>query len=193
MKQFFRGLSVAVWTIAGAAAMTAVVVGLYLHLHSSNYKLSYQDSFVNRHADEWKSFGGTWELVDGTMRNSSDERGAKLLTGPRYWHNYSVDADVMLLGQNGDAGLIIRSSDEEDGVDAYTGYYAGLRSYDSSLILGRAQHEWLAEKRQVTLGGALEYVHSSGITSDYSHTLRSDRRRESARIDGGCRSRYPKS
>ena len=29
---------------------------------------------------------------------------------------------------SGDAGLIVRSSDEEDGIDAYSGYYAGLRS-----------------------------------------------------------------
>ena len=86
---------------------------------------------------------GTWELADGSMRNDSDERGAKLLTGSPRWSDYSVDADVMLLGLGGDAGLILRSSDEEQGVNAYTGYYAGLRTVDNSIVMGRADHGWL--------------------------------------------------
>jgi len=81
--------------------------------------------------------------MNGSMRNDSDERGAKLLTGSPYWQNYSIEADVMLLGGGGDAGLIVRSSDEEEGVDAYTGYYAGLRDRDNALVLGRAGHGWM--------------------------------------------------
>jgi signal transduction histidine kinase len=49
---------------------------------------------------------------------------------------------VLLLGQYGDAGLIIRASDEEEGVDAYHGYMAGLRDLDNTLILGRADYGW---------------------------------------------------
>src|ERR1035438_2000856 len=57
--------------------------------------------------DAWQAFGGTWQYGDGVMTNNSDERGAKLMTGPDDWTNYSVEADVLLLGQYGDAGLII--------------------------------------------------------------------------------------
>ncbi|MFY9853755.1 MAG: sensor histidine kinase, partial [Terracidiphilus sp.] len=53
-----------------------------------------------------------------------------------------VQADVLLLGQYGDAGLIIRASDEEEGVDAYHGYMAGLRDLDNTLMLGRADYGW---------------------------------------------------
>ena len=95
--------------------------------HSSTRGLPYRDSFAKGKADEWTAFGGTWELTDGSMRNDSDERGAKLLTGSQRWRDYSVDADVMLLGLGGDAGLMLRSSDAEQGVDAYTGYYACAR------------------------------------------------------------------
>src|SRR5450631_94028 len=87
--------------------------------------------------DDWQAFGGTWQYADGVMSNISDERGAKLMTGPEYWTNYSVEADVLLLGQYGDAGLIIRDSDEERGVDAYHGYMAGLRDLDNTLMMGR--------------------------------------------------------
>ena len=92
--------------------------------------------------DDWQAFGGTWQYADGAMSNNSDERGAKLMTGSPYWTNYSVEADVLLLGQYGDAGLIIRASDEEKGVDAYHGYMAGLRDLDNTLMMGRADYGW---------------------------------------------------
>ena len=48
-----------------------------------------------------------------------------------------------LLGEGGDAGVVVRSNDEEPGVDAYNGYYVGVRMYDSSLLIGRSDHGWL--------------------------------------------------
>jgi signal transduction histidine kinase len=127
---------------------------LCIYLHNPNRGLPYHDSFVAGKADEWKALGGTWELVNGTMRNDSDERGAKLLTGSPYWSNYSIDADIYLLGVSGDAGLIIRSSNEEEGVDSYSGYYAGIRTLDNSLVLGRAEHGWMeAVKKNPAPGG----------------------------------------
>jgi len=92
--------------------------------------------------NDWQAFGGAWEYLNGVMSNNSDERGAKLMTGPTYWANYSVEADVLLLGQYGDAGLIIRAGDEEEGVDAYHGYMAGLRDLDNTLMMGRADYGW---------------------------------------------------
>jgi signal transduction histidine kinase len=117
--------------------------GMIVWLRSPHRGLPYSDDFAAGKADEWMAFGGTWELANGTMRNESDERGAKLLTGSPWWRNYSVEADVYLLGDNGDAGLLIRSSNEEQGVNAYSGYYAGVRTIDNSLVLGRADHAWL--------------------------------------------------
>ena len=125
-------------------ALLIVVCGLlFASLHNPSRGMPYRDSFAKGAADEWKAFGGTWELADGSMRNDSDERGAKLLTGSPRWRDYSIEADLMLLGLGGDAGLILRSSDEEQGVDAYSGYYAGLRTIDNSLVLGRAGHGWM--------------------------------------------------
>lgn len=142
-------ISVAVLCLAG------VIAGLRAYLHSPQRGLPYHDSFANGRADEWKAFGGTWELVDGMMRNDSDERGAKLLTGSPYWHNFFVEADVSLLGNSGDAGLIIRSSDEEEGVNAYTGYYAGVRTLDNALVLGRAEHGWMEAFKKVPEAGGI--------------------------------------
>lgn len=134
-RQILIGLLAAFFLALGLVALCA-------YLRSPSRGLPYRDSFAAGTADEWKALGGTWELVNGLMRNDSDERGAKLLTGSPYWHNYSVEADIKLLGISGDAGLIIRSSNEAEGVNDYSGYYAGVRTLDNSLVLGRAAQGW---------------------------------------------------
>jgi signal transduction histidine kinase len=91
------------------------------------------------------------------MRNNSDERGAKLVTGSSDWHDYVLEADVQLLGKDGDAGLIARASDEEEGVDSYNGYYAGLRNHDDTLVIGRADHGWTEAQAVPMTGGVLPF------------------------------------
>lgn len=134
--------------------LAASLVGLRAYLRSPKRGLPYRDSFARGKADEWMALGGTWELGNGVMRNDSDERGAKLLTGSPYWHDYSIEADVFLLGISGDAGLVIRSGNEEEGVNSYSGYYAGIRTLDDTLVLGRAEHGWMeVNKKSQTLDG----------------------------------------
>jgi len=60
-----------------------------------------------------------------------------------------------LLGASGDAGLVIRSSDEEEGVNDYSGYYAGVRTIDNSLVLGRAAHGWQETIQPAPVHGAI--------------------------------------
>ncbi len=141
--------------LTASLLLALAIAGLHAYLRSPERGLPYHDAFADRKADEWKAFGGTWELVNGTMRNDSDERGAKLLTGSPYWHNYAVEADIYLLGNSGDAGLILRSSNEEEGVNAYTGYYAGVRTLDNSLVLGRAEHGWTEVTKPVPDPGGI--------------------------------------
>ncbi len=64
------------------------------------------------------------------------------MNGSTHWHNYVIETDIQLLGEAGDAGILIRSSQEETGVDSYHGYFAGLRDLDETLILGRADYGW---------------------------------------------------
>jgi len=69
-----------------------------------------------------------WRAAQGTLRNESDEPGAKLMTGSLWWKNYTLTTDIEVLIQHGHPGVSLRSSDEECGVDSYTGYYVGRRS-----------------------------------------------------------------
>jgi signal transduction histidine kinase len=135
----------AAWFIGFAAILTLIATVFFLrwHWHRTSRQLLYHDSFRLDRQDDWQPFGGAWETVDGAMRNNSDERGAKLMNGNTGLIDYLIEADVQLLGQTGDGGLIIRATNEEEGVDAYDGYYAGLRDLDNTLILGRAGYGWI--------------------------------------------------
>jgi len=103
----------------------------------------------------WKPYGGSWELKDGTVRNNSDERGAKLITGSPFAGNYMIEADVAVLGNYGDSGLVVRARDIERGGDSYKGFYAGLRALDNAFLLGRADYGWDEYKKGAVPGDIL--------------------------------------
>jgi hypothetical protein len=127
--------------LSAAAICFALTTGVIRLLRSPDRGLPYHDGFVGSDITEWNAYGGNWKVQDGTMVNESNERGAKLVTGSAYWKDYTVEADVALR-TSGDAGLIARVSDPEQGVDAYNGIYIGLRIRDEALVLGVADHDW---------------------------------------------------
>lgn len=90
----------------------------------------------------WVPFGGAWRSEGQEIIGDSEDRGPKLMNGSLNLENYFVEADVRLLGIYGEAGIIIRSSGEEEGVDSYHGYFAGIRNMDNSFLLGRADYGW---------------------------------------------------
>ena len=131
-----------IFTLCGAAVLVLLALGGIGYRSMAGRGPMEQKIISLEKQDDWQAFGGTWQFADGVMSNNSDERGAKLMTGSESWTNYSVEADVLLLGQYGDAGLIIRARGEEKGVDAYHGYMAGLRDLDNTLMMGRADYGW---------------------------------------------------
>lgn len=95
----------------------------------------------------WQSISGRWNMHGGTFFNSNYGRGDMLIAQHSQGKDYSIAADIrfdLLFPEShyGDAGLVIRTSDPEQGVDSYEGYYAGLRPDDQSVILGRASYNW---------------------------------------------------
>jgi signal transduction histidine kinase len=143
--------------VAGAVALSLLAGGMMAWRWLPAARPYYHDDFAENRADEWHAVGGAWRLGGGAMHNDSDERGAKMLTGSYRWRDYRLQADVELLGEGGDAGVVVRSNDEEPGVDAYNGYYIGARMYDSSLLIGRSDHGWL-EAAPVPLPGLRSHV-----------------------------------
>jgi Domain of Unknown Function (DUF1080) len=134
------GKNVLLFALAAAVCVGATR-GWIAFMHSPDRGLPYADHFASGDNTEWSAYGGNWKVVDGSMVNESNERGAKLVAGSPYWANYVIEADVALRSL-GDAGLIARVSDAEQGVDAYSGIYVGLRMRDQVLLIGRADHDW---------------------------------------------------
>ncbi len=125
-----------------ALMLLAVAVTVLYH-RDPRRGLPYHSNFAAHGGAEWTAYGGSWDVEDDRMHNASDERGAKLVAGPPYWRDYMLDTDLRFLGEGGDVGVTVRSRDEEVGVDAYNGYYVGLRIDDNSLVIGRAGFGWI--------------------------------------------------
>lgn len=107
----------------------------------------FRDSFAQGDASGWKIFGGQWNVNEGAFENLTGARGDKAVTGSARWSDYVVESDLRLNADPidslwGDAGIVFRVSDPAVGVDAYDGYYVGIGSEGSVLLLGRANYSW---------------------------------------------------
>lgn len=145
------------WRTAGVLALAAAGAGAAFFACARKHAgapLPYHDSFASNSASEWQAFGGVWQLSGGTLMNRSDERGAKLVTGSPQWTDYKMQADLEMIGNEGELGVIVRGGQLERGIDSYDGYYVGLRRFDSALIIGRADHGWM-EGRPVPIPGGM--------------------------------------
>jgi hypothetical protein len=72
-SRFMRGLVGALTVLIAAGA---VWFSLRWYSSQAGRPPLYHDSFRLDKQEEWQPFGGAWEIVDGAMRNNSDERGA---------------------------------------------------------------------------------------------------------------------
>lgn len=135
-------------------ASVALAIWAWLSNRAISLRSGHAYQLVSGSMNGWKAFGGAWGIVDGGIHNNSDDRGAKLLTGSTNWTNYTLQADIRFDSDNGDMGVIVRSSEEEEGVDAYEGYYAGLRTTDGTLVIGRADYGWM-EARPISMPGGV--------------------------------------
>lgn len=128
---------------ASALLLLAAIPGRQLYINRPGYGLPFYAQFEINMEDRWTGLGGTWEVIDGAMRNDSNDRGAKLLTGSPAWRDYIVESEVQALGA-GSVGVLARVSEADLGEDSFKGYFAAVRAADNSLVLGAydfAYHE----------------------------------------------------
>ncbi len=113
------------------------------------YRLSTERNNTNRYETMhgWQPISGRWNEHDGILSNRNYGRGDMLIAQHSQGTNYVVSADIrfdLLFPEThyGDAGLVIRTTNPEQGVDSYQGYYAGLRPDQQTVVLGRASYDW---------------------------------------------------
>jgi len=134
--------------------LMALGFGSWLRIRATVLRPMHRYQLLTGSLNDWKAYGGAWEIVNGDIHNNSDERGAKLVTGSTRWTDYTLQVDLRFDGNHGDMGVIVRSNDEDEGVDSYRGYYAGLRTTDGTLVIGRADYGWM-EARPVPMPGGV--------------------------------------
>jgi two-component sensor histidine kinase len=128
--------------LSGIAVLLICAAGILIVRRHGLSRADWSNVTRSEEHGDWHAFGGAWQSGNGVIRNDSDDRGAKLISDRKPLQNSMIEADVRLLGEYGFAGLTIRSSDAEEGVDAYRGYTAGLSDLDNALFLGHADFGW---------------------------------------------------
>jgi two-component sensor histidine kinase len=139
-----------------AALLASFIIAfgiLLLVLLPRSATLPYHDSFASGLADEWVPQGGIWEVKGGSVFNRSDERISKLISGSPDWKDYQLDADMKYIGHEEGLGVIVRVGVDDRGYDNYNGYFVGLRSEDSALLIARSDHGWMEGQPSPVTGG----------------------------------------
>jgi hypothetical protein len=131
-------------SIVAASLGLALAAGLFVAWRSGAGRAQARDG---EGLSGWQPIGGHWSEHEGIFSNSNYGRGDMLIARQPQAANYRISADIrfdLLFSEThyGDAGLVIRTTDPQQGVDSYQGYYAGLRPDEQTVVLGRASYEW---------------------------------------------------
>ena len=140
-----RNSSQFVPTIVIAAFLAAALGAACFFLARRSFSWHSGDHHGNMR--DWKPISGKWGEHAGIISNRNYGRGDMLIAQRSKGGDYRISADVrfdLLLPETeyGDAGLVIRTTDPEQGVDSYQGYYAGIRPNQQTIVLGRASYDW---------------------------------------------------
>ncbi|MFD7659015.1 glycoside hydrolase family 43 protein [Actinosynnema sp. NPDC059797] len=98
-----------------------------------------QDNFADDNSYGWKTHGGSWTASGGRLSAGSSAGGKALLD--TNFGDFTQDTTVSITSGRGDAGVVFRATRPAVGVDAYSGYYAGI-SPAGRVVLGRADNSW---------------------------------------------------
>jgi signal transduction histidine kinase len=122
-----------------AASFFALRLWPGLLVPSARLPLSDQDLY---RVEAWKPLGGSWNAQPDEIDDRSEERGAKLIYRLGSWRDLDFEAQVQMTESDGETGLLLRASDEQEGVDAYRGYSIAIRAIDNTLEFGRSDFGW---------------------------------------------------
>ncbi|POR37748.1 Uncharacterized protein TPAR_02062 [Tolypocladium paradoxum] len=112
---------------------------------------SFSDDFRDGTMDGWKVYG-TYDASSKALVAGISPGGMALINTGITFADFTFEADIVIpAAGNGNAGLVFRATNPDNGADSYSGYYAGIGT-DGSVALGRANGDW------THLGGARAVV-----------------------------------
>ncbi len=145
------------WIVVGSLAIAAALGLAFLRGRTAE---------AHQQRSGWLPISGNWTIHANVVSNAHYGRGDMMIIQHPHGSDYRISADVrfdLLFAEThyGDAGLIIRTTDPQPGVDSYKGYYAGLRPDSQTVVLGRASWDWhlLTEAKLATPISSGDWYH----------------------------------
>jgi len=109
---------------------------------------AFTDDFPSNGPNNWVNFGGGWQQLGGRYYSESyNLPGVKSVAMGTAFSDCTYDVNVTIQNAATQAGMLLRVSNPANGVDAYSGYYAGI-STDGQVLLGKSSNGY------ATLGSA---------------------------------------
>jgi hypothetical protein len=98
---------------------------------------TFSEDFSSGYESRWVNHRGS------TLRNGQLElpKSAKAIATAAVFADVVYDAEV-LIGDEGDAGVILRCNNDSLGTDHYQGYYVGINAQANAVVFGRANNDW---------------------------------------------------
>lgn len=107
--------------------------------------LPYNSDFATGRDRGWLNYGGCWSIEGDVYSDTCGGAGGnKSFAGNTGWTDYTMQSDVKLGSQtaDGNAGMVVRTSNPTVGTDNLTGYFVGVSP--TAITLGRQQNNWTA-------------------------------------------------
>ncbi|GAB1415377.1 hypothetical protein MASR2M117_07830 [Paludibacter sp.] len=93
----------------------------------------------------WVQYGGSWYVKDGEYFAGGVEAShpcSKSVYTQTSFDDFTYEAKVQLINNQGDAGVIFRATRLGYSPDDYDGYYVGLNSANDKVVFGKANGSW---------------------------------------------------
>ncbi|KAH8601400.1 putative glycosyl hydrolase [Bisporella sp. PMI_857] len=131
----------------------------------ASVKMLVKDNFADGNMVGWRTYDGDWSVANKLLTAKSSAGGKAVLD--TNFTDLIFDATVTITQATwttGDAGLVFRATNLGSGMDAYSGYYAGI-SPSGRIVLGKADSGSWAVLKEVAFTVALNKQYSVRVSA----------------------------
>jgi hypothetical protein len=93
---------------------------LSLSRGAANDGIIFRDAFKDGSLNYWRTFGGEWRVIDGTL-SVSGGRGPRAHVRDVRVSDFELAVEVRISEPGSQAGVVFRATNPGEGVDAYDG------------------------------------------------------------------------
>ncbi|MCY9658853.1 PA14 domain-containing protein [Paenibacillus chondroitinus] len=123
-------------------AIAALDAATKQFLDRANNPLPFVDTFDDRNADGWTTYGGEWSAAKGNYTVINGE-GYKAVANDTKFKDFTYETDISMSASPNlaNAGVIFRVNNPTVGTDNLQGYYAGI-TLAGRVQLGKLNNNW---------------------------------------------------